>query len=105
MSGVCRGRRGSRWTWPCACAAWARTGGEFGRTLNISRSGLLVAVPDAIQSGDAIDAIVQLSDATATVADVILRGQVTRVAYAGSLTEVAMTIDRYRLQRPHASVQ
>ena len=37
--------------------------------------------------------------------DVILRGQVTRVAYAGSLTEVAMTIDEYRLQRPHASVQ
>ena len=77
-------------------------GWESGHTVNISRSGLLVAVPSAIQRGDAIDAIVQLSDATATVADVILRGQVTRVAYVGSLTHVATTIDEYRLQQPDA---
>jgi hypothetical protein len=73
---------------------------EEGQAVNISRSGLLVAFGDSFRCDDTIEAIVELSQATAGVADLRVRGR--RVAKAGSLTQVGTTIDEYRLQQPDA---
>jgi hypothetical protein len=75
---------------------------EEGQAVNISRSGLLVAFGDSFRCDDTIEAIVELSQATAGVADLRVRGRVARVAKAGSLTQVGTTIDEYRLQQPDA---
>lgn len=79
------------------------TAWEAGQAINISRSGLLVAVRDSFRCHDTIEAIVQLSQATAGVGDLKVRGRVARVAKAGSLMQVGTTIDEYRLQRAHPS--
>jgi hypothetical protein len=76
---------------------------EPGQAVNISRSGLLVAVRGSFRCDDTIEAIVALSRATAGVGDVKVRGRVARVAQAGSLTQVATTIDEYRLRRADPS--
>jgi hypothetical protein len=76
---------------------------EERQAVNISRSGLLVAFGDSFRCDDTIEATVELSQATAGVADLRVRGRVARVAKAaGSLTQVATTIDEYRLQQPDA---
>jgi hypothetical protein len=76
---------------------------ESGQAVNISRSGLLLTVRGSFRCHDTIEAIVELSQAPAGVGDVRVRGRVTRVAQAGSLTQLATTIDEYRLQRADAS--
>jgi hypothetical protein len=76
---------------------------EAGQAVNISRSGLLVAVRNSFRCHDTIEAIVELSQATAGVGDLRVRGRVARVAKAGSLTQVGTTIDEYRLKRADAS--
>jgi PilZ domain len=78
-------------------------GWQSGQALNISRSGLLVAVRGSFRCDDTIEAIVELSQATAGVGDVRVRGRVARVEQAGGLMQVGTTIDEYRLQRPDAS--
>jgi hypothetical protein len=75
---------------------------EESQAVNISRSGLLVAFGDSFRCDDTIEAIVELSQATAGVADLRVRGRIARVAKAGSLTQVGTTIDEYRLQQPDA---
>jgi hypothetical protein len=79
------------------------TGWEPGQAVNISRSGVLVEVGGSFRCHDTIEAIVELSEATAGVGDVRVRGRVARVAQAGGLTQVGTTIDEYRLQRADAS--
>jgi hypothetical protein len=79
------------------------TGWEPGQAVNISRSGLLMEVRGPFRCHDAIEAIVELSEATAGVGDVRVRGRVARVVQAGGLTQVGTTIDEYRLQRADAS--
>jgi hypothetical protein len=79
------------------------TGWEPGQAVNISRSGLLIEVRGSFRCHDTIEGIVELSQATAGVGDVRVRGRVTRVAQAGSLMVVGTTIDEYRLQRADAS--
>ena len=76
---------------------------ESGQTVNISRSGVLLTVRGSFRCHETIEAIVQLSQATAGVGDVRLRGRVARVAQAGSLTQLGTIIDEYRLQRADAS--
>jgi len=76
----------------------------YGRILNISRSGLLMAIRDSCLScTEPIEAIVQLSEAAESVGDVTVRGRVVRVAQVGQVTQLATTIDEYRLQRPNAA--
>jgi hypothetical protein len=79
------------------------TGWEPGQAVNISRSGVLVEVGGSFRCHDTIEAIVELSQATSGVGDVMLRGRVARVAQAGSLTHLGTTIDEYRLQRADPS--
>jgi FAD/FMN-containing dehydrogenase len=74
---------------------------EFGHTINISRSGLLVAVPSSLRRADTIEAVVRLSEATLTVSDVWLRGRVARVAGSGNDRHVATTIDEYKFYSAH----
>ena len=69
---------------------------EFGHTINISRSGLLLAVPSSLRCADTIEAVVRLSAATVTVSDVWLRGRVARVDRSGNDCYVATTIDEYK---------
>ena len=76
---------------------------ESGQAVNISRSGLLVGVRGSFRCNDTIEAIVELSQATASVGDVRVRGRVARVAQASSLTQLGATIDEYRLQRADTS--
>ena len=61
------------------------------------------AVRGSFRCHDTIEAIVELSQATAGVGDVRIRGRVARVTQAGSLTQLGTTIDEYRLQRADAS--
>ena len=68
---------------------------QSGQTINISRSGLLAAVRGSFRCHDTIEAIVALSQATAGVGDVRMRGRVARVTQAGSLTQLGTTIDEY----------
>ena len=76
---------------------------ESGQTINISRSGLLLAVPGSFRCHDTIEAIVALSQATFGVGDVRMRGRIARVTQTGSLTQLGTTIDEYRLQRADVS--
>ena len=76
---------------------------QSGQTVNISRSGLLAAVRGSFRLHDTIEAIVELSRATAGVGDVKIRGRIARVTQAGILTQVGTTIDEYRLQRADPS--
>jgi hypothetical protein len=76
---------------------------QSGQTVNISRSGLLAAVPGSFRRHDTIEAIVELSRANASVSDVMIRGRVARVTQAGILTQLGTTIDEYRLQRADPS--
>ena len=76
---------------------------QSGQTVNISRSGLLAAVRGSFRLHDTIEAIVELSRATAGVGDVRIRGRVARVTHAGILTQLGTTIDEYRLQRADPS--
>ena len=66
---------------------------ELGHTINISRSGLLLAVPSCRSCADTIEAVVQLSEATSTVSDVWMRGRVVRVDGSNNDYYVATTID------------
>jgi hypothetical protein len=72
----------------------------YGRILNISRSGLLMALRDSsLSCTQAIEAIVRLSEAAESVGDVTVSGRVVRVAHVGRITKLATTIDEYRLHR------
>jgi hypothetical protein len=76
---------------------------ETGHTVDISRSGLLVAAAVAVACDDTIEAIVRLSDSADTVSDVWLRGRVTRLGHADGVRQVAATIDEYRLLQADVS--
>jgi hypothetical protein len=68
-------------------------GWESGQALNSSRSSLLAAVRGSFRCHETIEAIVELSQATAGVGDVKVRGRVARVEETGSLTQVGTTFD------------
>src|SRR3954470_20297743 len=75
----------------------------YGRILNISRSGLLMAIRDSsLSCSESIEAIVRLSEAAESVGDVAVRGRVVRVAHVGQVTQLATTINEYRLHRSNA---
>jgi len=75
-----------------------------GRILNISRSGLLMAIRDSpLSCTETIEAIVRLSEAAESVGDVTVRGRVVRVAHVGQVTHLATTINEYRLRRSNAA--
>ena len=76
-------------------------GWSTGETVNISRSGVLLAAGSQMCPGETVQARIALSAVEPQAADVWTEGRVVRVSRheAHDRYEVAVTIDEYRFER------